>query len=243
MPCAVLFSLLGQRGMFDSYRPDWLQEVPYVVDTAAHDVLSVVQQEGAIGCPRIGVSTIRGSTLAGITLRFPAGGFSCPVGCPPQYSQCRCSGFQWSAKRALTTLERSLADTSTWSHWPMKRKNSWYYADLRTPHWGVESCLRFLCQSDEVPLRSGGHPLLHDQQQDPHLEPHVCGRSEWPLNSGIIGNVRFFSYLCQWLYWHMFEFLLKNFTESIFQAFLPMKAANCLADCTGLIFGRGKNQP
>ncbi|MBD5093561.1 MAG: hypothetical protein HDT26_04615 [Subdoligranulum sp.] len=48
------------------------------------------------------------------------------------------------------------------------------------PRRGTESRLRFLRQSDEVPLRRGGHPLLHHQQQDPHLEPCVCGRPVAP---------------------------------------------------------------
>ena len=37
-----------------------------------------------IGLPLTGVSTIRGSTPAGITLRFPAGGFPCPAEYPRQ---------------------------------------------------------------------------------------------------------------------------------------------------------------
>jgi len=41
----------------------------------------------------------------------------------------------------------------------------------------------------------------------------------------------------------MFEFLPENFTKDIFQAFLPMKATDCLAYRTSLIFGLGKNRP
>lgn len=40
--------------------------------------------KGGLGLPLTGVSTIWGSTPAGITLRFPAGGFPCPAEYPRQ---------------------------------------------------------------------------------------------------------------------------------------------------------------
>ena len=75
------------------------------------------------------------------------------------------------------------------------------------------------------------------------LSLFILQRQKEIENSGIIGNVRFFSHLCQRLYWHMFEFLSENFAKGILQIFLLMKAANCLAYRTCLVFGRGKNRP
>ena len=65
------------------------------------------------GLPLTGVSKIRGSTPAGITLRFPAGGFLCLAECSLRYSQCHCSGFQWSAWLSSTTLCFSHAPRSS----------------------------------------------------------------------------------------------------------------------------------
>lgn len=66
-----------------------------------------------LGLPLTGVSKVRGSTPAGITLRFFAGGFLCLAECPLRYSQCHCSGFQWSAWLSSTTSYFSHAPRSS----------------------------------------------------------------------------------------------------------------------------------
>ena len=62
----------------------------------------------------------------------------------------------------------------------MKKEKRCHHADLHSPYRGTESSLRFLRQSAEVPVRCGGYPLLHRQQQDPHLEPRISGRPVAP---------------------------------------------------------------